>query len=845
MGARSRTSIMAVLAGVGALGAVGWKLSTSVPAHASGAGRAERGPTAGERIGAASEGAALNGRIATLREAETVARQVKRAVLDPWRDAWTARDVAAFQRVLAPGARTPAWATAARTPRREVGGIRELAWTPSAGAPPDELARYLGAFSRVDHVQLDVVRLDTPSPTAATAVVRLDLRGVEADGSRRQDRGEVRVSLTKRPEGWRVGAVEPSGALETLVAGASRAPAFEDATGPSGLGAVPRVDRREAIRRGGYALAVTDYDGDGRPDVLVGNWGPVQLFRNTPQGFVESSRAAGLAGETLVKSAAFADLDNDGLQDLVMVRFVDTTRPPGPDRGSLWDGAQGDGDFVAYRNLGGGRFERKGNVLTRHRHYDRSMPLAIADLDGDGRLDVYVGFPGARDFTNDLARTGGRTDVAHQGVWLNRGDWNFAEARAMQAENGGPVEEARVFPHAVLASDLTGDGRPELVVVDDSGHVSPVYRNEGGGNFRDATRELGVGVASWGMGATSADYDGDGANDLLLTNVSFAGGERMSARLASAGQGPDADELRRRTQDLVSRGMHLFHNRGDGRFDEVTDRAGVPWAGAGPACAEWLDYNNDGLLDAYVANGLWSGGEEDSESFFLTLVFDRETRRHALGDMAMSMPGATGVGANPVLTILRDFRGTLDDPRRGPVGERPTLSLGGHQRNRLFRNNGDGTFTDVAYLENADRVEDGYVLAPADMDGDGRQDLVLRNADPPPARSFAPVVYLRNTGAPAGSLAVSLQGVGSNRSGIGARVTAMVGGRALHREVRSVGGASEGPPVAHFGLAGGAAAQSLEVRWPSGRVERFPGAPSGRVTLREGGGTVVTAPPSA
>lgn len=848
MGARSRASVLTLLAGVGVVGAVTWKVADPVrsrEAQARVAGRAERGPTAGERIGSAADGAALNQRIAALRNAELVTRQIDRAVLTPWRDAWSARDAAAFARVLAPNAETPAWASAQRTGRREVQGIRELAWTPAAGTQPDEMARYLGAFSRVEHVQLDVVRLDTPTPTSATALVRMDLRGMEADGARRQDRGEVTVSLTKGAQGWRVNSMRPSGALETITAASTRAPAFEDATTAVGLDRVARIDRREAIRRGGYALAVSDYDADGRPDVLVGNWGPVQLFHNTPQGFVEVSAAAGLAGESLVKSAAFADLDNDGLQDLVMVRFVDTTRPPGPDRGSLWDGTEGDGDFVAYRNLGGGRFERKGNVLTRHRHYDRSMPLAIADLDGDGRLDVYVGFPGARDFTNDLARTGGNPNLAHQGIWLNRGNWNFSEAQAMQAESGQPVNEAQVFPHAVLATDLDGDNRPELVVVDDSGHFSPVYKNEGGGRFRDVTREMGVGVASWGMGATSGDYDGDGSNDLLLTNVSFAGGERMSARLAAEGDSPAANELRHRTQDLVSRGMHLFHNRGDGRFDEVTDRAGVPWAGSGPACAEWIDYNNDGHLDMYIANGLWSGGAEDSESFFLTLVFDRETRRSTIGDLAMSMPGTHGLGANPVLTILRDFRGTLDDPRRGATSERPTLSLGGRQRNRLFRNNGDGTFTDVAFIENADRVEDGYVLAPADVDGDGRQDLVLRNADPPPSQSFAPVVYLHNTGAPAGSLAVTLEGVASNRSGIGARVTAVVGGRSLSREVRSVGGASEGPPVAHFGLSGAARAESIEVRWPSGRVERFPGAAAGRATLREGGGTVVPTPPRA
>lgn len=830
---RYRSKLMWVAAVSAAAGLATWRggASRSVAAPPT------PPPSAQDRVADINNRITNSPQLAWLRSSERVVGEVQRGVLDPWRTAWIARDAAAFARVFAPDAQAPAWASAARTQRRERGGIRELAWRPASAAPGDEAARYLAGLSQVDAVQLDVVRVETEGERASVDL-RLDLRARATGGALREDRGRLRADLVRRSGEWRITRLEAVDDLETLEPVAGRRPAFEDATASAGLDRVARVDRREAIRRGGYAIAVADCDGDQRADVLVGNHGALQLFRSTARGFEDITASSGLAGETLVKSAAFADMDNDGLQDILLVRFVDS--PDTHARGDrmvddMWDGPAGGGDFIAYRNRGDGRFERKGNVLTRSRHYDRSMPLAVSDFDGDGRLDVYVGFPGARDFTNDLSNTGGRNDRTHQGLWLNRGDWRFLET-AQIAEARGSGNSRGIFPHAVLATDLSGDGRADILVVDDSGNISPVYRNEGNGAFREATREMGLAVEGWGMGASSADYDGDGALDLVLTSISFAAAERAQARLESPSVQLPA-ELRAELRNVANRGVHLFHNRGNGTFEDATVRAGVPWAGAAPAGAEWFDYDNDGLLDLYVANGLWSGGPEDAESFFVQLTLDRETRSEQIRDLAMSMPGAIGAGANPMLSILRDFRGRLSNPTAGPISATPTLSLGARQRNRLFRNNGDGTFTDVAFLEGADRIEDGYVMAPVDVDNDGRLDLVLRNADPPPGQAFLPVVYLRNTGAEGRSLRVALRGTTNNRFGVGARVVATVGGRSLVREIRSVNGASQADPAAYFGLGTAGRVDGIEVRWPSGRVERFPGVDAGRVELREGDGT--------
>jgi hypothetical protein len=168
----------------------------------------------------------------------------------------------------------------------------------------------------------------------------------------------------------------------------------------------------------------------------------------------------------------------------------------------------------------------------------------------------------------------------------------------------------------------------------------------------------------------------------------------------------------------------------------------------------------------------------------------------------------------------------------------PTYSLGGHQHNRLFRNNGDGSFTEVGFLEGADRIEDGYVVAPADVDGDGVQDLVLRNCDPAPGVKMATVRLLRNTLPGATSLTVALEGTQSNRDGVGAVVTATVGDRRHVREVRGTNGAVQTEPVAFFGLDGAKTVDRLEVRWPSGQVSVFSGVDSGHVRLKEGARTL-------
>ena len=137
-------------------------------------------------------------------------------------------------------------------------------------------------------------------------------------------------------------------------------------------------------------------------------------------------------------------------------------------------------------------------------------------------------------------------------------------------------------------------------------------------------------------------------------------------------------------------------------------------------------------------------------------------------------------------------------------------SLNGNERDTLFRNNGDGTFTDVAYVNNADRVEDGRGVAIFDYDQDGRPDVALRNYK-------QPAQLLHNVGTGGNWLELKLIGTRSNRDAVGAHVTVTSTGVRQLREVHAGSGYLSGSSlIQHFGLGPATTIEAIHIRWPSG-----------------------------
>jgi hypothetical protein len=157
-----------------------------------------------------------------------------------------------------------------------------------------------------------------------------------------------------------------------------------------------------------------------------------------------------------------------------------------------------------------------------------------------------------------------------------------------------------------------------------------------------------------------------------------------------------------------------------------------------------------------------------------------------------------------------DGVGRRRDQKTGQLVSIGENSLNGNERDCLFRNNRDGTFTDTAYVNRADRVEDGRGVALLDYNLDGAMDIVLRNYR-------QPAQLLRNEGAAGHWLQVKLVGTRSNRDAVGARVTVRSDGRRQTREVHA-GSAylSASSLVQHFGLGTVARVDGVEVAWPSG-----------------------------
>jgi hypothetical protein len=750
--------------------------------------------------------------LAAVRTQEKLVAAIERDVFAGWKQSWQAGK-AGLAAVSTPDAAWSAWGGAKLQGARDRDGIQEAKLSGAAVAVAADEAQLLKDVKQVVDFRLEVLGVARGDKGDVTLTTRFDMRSVLTDGARRQDRGELALTFQSVEGVWKLSAGKAVQA-ERLTAQATRVPAFEVATAQTKLDEKAQIiDRREAIRRGGYAMAVADYSGDGKPDVLLGHYGKVQLLQATATGYEDVTAKAGVEPETLVKAATIADLDGDGARDLVLLRFVMFS-------------ADARGDIVFYRNKGDGTFERKTDVLPKSRDYDRAMPLTLADFDKDGALDMYIGFPGARDFTNGLGSATRPNDLASQGIWLNKGKWTFEEA----AVDNTMVKANSVYPHSALATDLNQDGNIDVVVVDDSGRINPFYAGDGKGGFREQSAKAGLASPGWSMGTTTGDFDNDGDLDVMSTHVSLYVAQRMM-QVAGQSSGKVKEMLDMLKMSYV--GAQLFRNIGGGKFEEVTAKAGLTDVGDGAGAAEWLDFNGDGHLDLYVPNGLWSAkGNTNFDSDFLQAMLVAPEQGYGMRQNDV-VGGSTlnKSDPNPMLTALRNFK-TADGDR---------LSLGGHQRHRLFRNNADGTFTEVGFFEDADRTEDGYVVAMADMDGDGVQDMFLRNTDPSPSMRYSSVTVLRNRRAGQNTLTVALQAKGANRDAIGATVSAIVDGRPAVREIRATTGATQGEPVAYFGLGTAKSVTGVEVRWPSGKTEAFGTKAAGRQTLVEGQGDKPTA----
>ena len=224
---------------------------------------------------------------------------------------------------------------------------------------------------------------------------------------------------------------------------------------------------------------------------------------------------------------------------------------------------------------------------------------ALADYDHDGFLDLYVCAYSWPVTAAQIPRpyydaVNGPPNV----LYRSRGDGTFEDV----TKKSGLNQNNNRYSFACAWGDYNNDGWPDLFVANDFGRKN-LYRNNGNGAFTDVAPEAGVEDIGAGMSAAWGDFDGDGQEDLYVGNMWSSAGRRVTAQ--SRFKGNETQSVKSLYQ-RHARGNSLFRNRGDGRFDDVTLTSGVEM-GRWAWCSNFLDFDNDGYEDLYVANGFITG----------------------------------------------------------------------------------------------------------------------------------------------------------------------------------------------------------------------------------------------
>ena len=504
------------------------------------------------------------------------------------------------------------------------------------------------------------------------------------------------------------------------------------------------------------------------------------------QQFSDVSVAAGLHRDATRSwgNPLWCDFNNDGKLDLIVSNHE---APSGVAEGGVYP--------YIYENNGDGTFtdvQPTSGVVEQDPDTGAWQGISVGDYDGDGNLDIFISEPPFQGM--DLGTTSNLLFKGH-----GDGTWEYASREA-----GLPID--REYSECSFFVDYDNDGKLDIFVknIPDTTAVNSLYRNNGDGTFESVPGAAGLDLATQGRDLGSivsfADYDNDGWMDVVM-----------------GGNGSPEG---------------LYHNNRDGTYTDVTEDAGLKPKGFTQGLA-WGDYNNDGLLDLYISRG---GGATMTNTLY------RNTGNGTFSDVTSS------AGVNDDTNTWAAVWGDYDnDGLIDLFVARPgTSDIGVGNANILYHNNGDGTFTDVAAAEGValqdDQITSAHKLAAwGDYNDDGFLDLVVKDGISPgllTGDAFKGLHYLfKNNGGTNHYIKLFLQGVQSNLNGIGARVAVTYDGGLAFRENNGGGGGewgSQGANPCHFGI-GSAETATVRITWPSGIVDVVdPVAADSTLTVVEG-----------
>ncbi len=527
---------------------------------------------------------------------------------------------------------------------------------------------------------------------------------------------------------------------------------------------------------------------------------------------------------------AVGDIDHDGLPDLYFVanmkpnklyknkgdfRFEDISTQAGVAGNNAWSAGcimadvNGDGWLDIYVTRGGWleRAEQRKNLLYINQKDGTfreeggkwgiddpgfSIASVFFDMDNDGDLDLYV-TNRPKEFhhsvAEDLEGRKNATPYERDQLYRNDGNGHFtnvSEASGISKDNYG-------YGLGVVAFDINNDGYVDIYVSNDFIENDYCYINQGDGSFRQSIREVTNHVSFYSMGVDAADLNNDGFEDIIATEMLPEDYWRAKVTMAPM-MSPREHNYLFEDGNFHFQYMHnsVQLNRGNGFFSEVSNYTGLKHTDWSWAVLE-EDFDNDGLRDVFVANG------------YLRDIFDNDSK-HKVERMLDSI-GRLRKEGKPVPAVQEILKLYPSNPLH----------------NYIFKNKGGMKFEDKSKEWGLDKKSFSNGAAFGDLDNDGDLDLIVNNLND---EAF---IY-KNDLASAKALRIRLEGPKQNTYGLGAKVYVFGGDSLMFEQFNTARGyISSVEPVLHFGLGALTKVDRVVVEWPDAKVTEVLSPPTDKL----------------